>query len=45
MVVYNIDLLLGNLLCVGALRIGFRDALASLLMFIYRLNSHGSEFQ
>ena len=45
MVVYNINLLLGNLFCAGAQRMGLRDALASLLMFIYCLNSRGSEFQ
>lgn len=45
MMVYNIDLLFGNLYCAGALRIGFKDALASLLTFIYCLNSRGNEFQ
>lgn len=38
MVVHNIDLFLGNLFCAGALRIGFRDALASLLLSVVNVH-------
>lgn len=38
MVVHNIDLFLGNLFCAGALRIAFRDALASLLLFVVNVH-------
>ena len=37
-VVHNIDLFLSNLFCAGALRMGFRDALASLLLFVVNVH-------